>query len=1166
MTEASDASASQAPPSVSSVRNARRKELRDLNSEVWDGAQDVFPTAKNLDSTLRKNTAFIKKCRVNLAEDSQAALLNDVRTVSLEKYLSEIIGAICEGFTKAKSSADIFAGVEVASALHQRFSTQISPQLLAFFFQGISNPSKSHLDSLAPDARLREDQSRIDRHKIVLRVLIELWLVNVFRFTSDVTQAGLEVPQWALRRTENGVTMPPPLSALQEVLNHDMVDFSGASIAVVILKNYGQTLAGVSKPKAGPEASGMVEATKAVTTEKSPLVMPDIQQLFLSTFKNYTKSMQSKLQELAQQARKMEKQNGDAYIRTGKILDDRRAGLENLLSKFQSLHDLCTTLSEYLGMTMPEYKVSNETQDEVMISLANALDGDDAGLWDDSEQKKFYEDLVDLTYLANTDENENDQKEEGNSTEGNGAKSEDSDLDSSNRSTNDELDEKDKQLMNELDDIMSASQKTGNLNDNEIENSGDDPEFEDFAGEQNGEDVSGGEPTAGTRISELLTSLSTQQSRSNVDNMAIEFVALNNKATQNRVLNFLKSVPVTDQYKLPFYARFIATLDPFCKPISTGVIEYLDSFFRYLQRHRKVRALTSRRMFIIRYLGELIKFGIVPKHVIFHKLKIMIAHLDAVNVENIFTMFECCGRYLIRKPDTHALMSKMMQVLEFQKDKKFFPAEIKAMINGAIYYVNPPPKVTFQKERPVIELYIRKLIYYDLSKETSSAVLIQLKKMDWNDKDTFNSLRKVFTKIWKVKYVNIPYMAWFLASVTSSYRSFVVIIVDSLLENIRRGLETNDFEFNQKRISEVRFLGELSKYRLAPEDVIYDVLFMLISFGHPNGRPRPGQFVSLDPPNEFFRIRLVCTLLESNGVYSRINKDTTKFDLLVKFFQYYIFSKDPMSMDIEFQVRDTFELLGVKFAGSIEEASNELQHALNVYNGIEAKESTVTSSDSRSTNAPDLDEQAEADLAAELLAVTEGHSRDNYEIVKPAKPEEPIETEEERLIREEQQRIKNLEAKRINDAKADIKAMAQVEREFQKLMIDRMDRKADEKTTVFDAPVPSIKDSYDNKPSPSVTSNGSSVGYKLLTKRVGKPQIVDVNVPADSKFAVNVVTEKSRLRNEQEKIRDFVLNYEYDQNNEPRLRRVIQPEVQSTRYSGLKRPTKHAPTLDDVKF
>lgn len=57
--------------------------------------------------------AFIRKVRVSLTASSLDSLLYDIETVSLEKYLSEVISAISEGLTKCKTTADFFTGAKV---------------------------------------------------------------------------------------------------------------------------------------------------------------------------------------------------------------------------------------------------------------------------------------------------------------------------------------------------------------------------------------------------------------------------------------------------------------------------------------------------------------------------------------------------------------------------------------------------------------------------------------------------------------------------------------------------------------------------------------------------------------------------------------------------------------------------------------------------------------------------------------------------------------------------------------------------------------------------------------------------------------------------------------------------------------------------------------------
>ena len=56
-------------------------------------------------------------------------------------------------------------------------------------------------------------------------------------------------------------------------------------------------------------------------------------------------------------------------------------------------------------------------------------------------------------------------------------------------------------------------------------------------------------------------------------------------------------------------------------------------------------------------------------------------------------------------------------------------------------------------------------------------------------------------------------------------------VVDAILEDIRLGLEINHPKFNQRRVSCVKFLGELYNYQLIESNVVFRVLYLLVSFG-----------------------------------------------------------------------------------------------------------------------------------------------------------------------------------------------------------------------------------------------------------------------------------------------------------------------------------------------
>lgn len=99
-------------------------------------------------------------------------------------------------------------------------------------------------------------------------------------------------------------------------------------------------------------------------------------------------------------------------------------------------------------------------------------------------------------------------------------------------------------------------------------------------------------------------------------------------------------------------------------------------------------------------------------------------------------------------------------------------------------------------------------------------------------------LEKIFSKPGKVKYSNIHLLAILVGALYRYHQDFVITIIDTLVENITLGLEENDFRFNQRRLAEVKYLGELYNYKMVDSPVIFDTLYRIVTFGHGELQPR----------------------------------------------------------------------------------------------------------------------------------------------------------------------------------------------------------------------------------------------------------------------------------------------------------------------------------------
>jgi regulator of nonsense transcripts 2 len=56
-------------------------------------------------------------------------------------------------------------------------------------------------------------------------------------------------------------------------------------------------------------------------------------------------------------------------------------------------------------------------------------------------------------------------------------------------------------------------------------------------------------------------------------------------------------------------------------------------------------------------------------------------------------------------------------------------------------------------------------------------------------------------------------------------------VVDNVLEAIRIGMEINQPHYNQRRVAEAKLLGELYNYRMVESNIIFNTLYLVISFG-----------------------------------------------------------------------------------------------------------------------------------------------------------------------------------------------------------------------------------------------------------------------------------------------------------------------------------------------
>lgn len=652
---------------------------------------------------MKKNTAFIRRLRTALTAPGLATFLLEIRTLSLHRYLSEIISATAEGLSKLKLPADIAAGVEVFSALHQRFGPDEFTCYVGWHLgKALSTPDKAQLRALSQDVREKEEKERLARHRVLLRVATELWLVGALRSLEDVVR-----PEEVGKAKENGKPSsgmtgksavngsavvganpdaePFPLEVMKDLTAQD-----GHHVNLPMVVQFVKTFAWDVLGK-------RMTDDEAPATDDAPLLDAAMQQRFRNVLERYFQGAVPHLQKDQAAVNTQGRRNAEAYVRSGEIFEDRQANYEKQVKAQEKFVGNMQVLAEVLAVEMPDLKdkdPSNAATDG-SIGLVKAGEylrgeGEGAGIWEDEDERRFYENVIDLKDRVPSMLLEEVKKKK---TEGEDA------------------------VGRRADDKPAKA-----------------AEEETKAAETDDQSTAIANKTVGAQVDAILARLPEMSSKEQADEIAYDFCFVNSKASRNRLIKALQDVPRGRSDLLPLYSRLVVTLGKYMSDVSQALVSYLDEEFRSLQRRKQKDSLGGVRTINIRYLAELTKFGLVPEHVIFHCLKLSLDDFSKMNIEIICSLLENCGRYLLRNPETSPRMRSFLETLQRKKGAQHLGQQERMLIENATYYVNPPERPSIQqKERTPVDLFIRNLVYVDLTKRNVEKVAKQIRKLHWEE-------------------------------------------------------------------------------------------------------------------------------------------------------------------------------------------------------------------------------------------------------------------------------------------------------------------------------------------------------------------------------------------------------------------------------------------------
>ncbi|KAJ4432503.1 hypothetical protein ANN_21123 [Periplaneta americana] len=811
--------------------------------------------------------------------------------------------------------------------------------------------------------------------------------------------------------------------------------------------------------------------------------------------KDYYASLLDHTLKIHREVKVFERQNKKILHSRGEISADRKEKWEMMKLLYERLQYGMRNFAEELGEEVPSICNNNDERNDIdMIDDTTEEKIPKIFVWENEEEQHFYENLTDMKDFVSL----STCKAPSTPPPVTAVNEEDLDTDTEDF----EEDSTTELKINEIDDV-----------DDDV-----------------GSNMCNNKYAMDTFLSLLPNCINCDS----VDQLAVEFlISLNSKCNRKKLTEALVGVPRTRLDLLPFYSRLIATLHPFVPIISSCVVQHLRQEFKYHFRKKNQINIES-KIKVVRFIGELVKFRIYPTADALYCMKLLLRDFTHHNIEMCCTLLESCGRFLFRCSNTHQRIKIYLEQMMRKKSVTALESRYVTMIENAFYYVNPPDIVSVEKiEQPPMHQFIQKLLYQKLSKFNIEYVLQLITKLDWENPELAEFCIQSLIMAHNVKYNNISCLASIVSGLTCEEKedSVGVMVVDGVMEDIRLGMEINLPKYNQRRLAMVKYMGELYKYRVAESNDVFQILYSLISFGVTLSYTNQS---CLDPPDNLFRIRLVCVLLETCGQYFSSGNTIKKLDYYLVYFQryfwfkfedkYWNFNENPFPVGTQYMFQDTILKLRPKITlyKNFQEAN---QAVYQMQMAVASKFVDITFSDAYSTSQlgaiVEEDEEistAFVDLEMENVSFEEecrenGRSSCDYEDTAKIKDVEKVDFS---ISHHVLAKTENIEDESFVSA-------------FDQMITENIHNRMSEmvKPQCVDIAVPMHLRSNDKKSNEPVLQRNTeeqSMNFMLLIRKGHKQNYKCLNVPVDSELAVKLRTGREAEQAEKEYLKQLTLD------------------------------------------
>ena len=365
--------------------------------------------------------------------------------------------------------------------------------------------------------------------------------------------------------------------------------------------------------------------------------------------------------------------------------------------------------------------------------------------------------------------------------------------------------------------------------------------------------------------------------------------------------------------QLKMNARLIADLSLIYKEMSTEVTDILKEDFYYYVSEKNKNSLFEDKVFNARAICELVKFGIFSIDVLLELLQYIIDDFTGHNIDIVCTICDNCGRFLYLNDYAHVKFSNIIDNLKKIAHHSLLHDEraSKSVLNS-INICRPQEKTLHKKVkvRPIEEEYVRFLIYQILNKDTVNKVAVLLRKMNWEQHEGI-IFKVIFKYLIRGNENQIKVACAMIAKLKDYHPMFIYNLINITLEQIRIGLERNDFNDNQHKILLSTLIGYFYLNKIINNEIVYYTMYMILLF-NPDWSNGVKELIAdnpLDSSVDTFRVLMIITILEICGTKLNKGKKKEKFDEFIQFLQIYILTKQYLPLDVENRVTACLEHL-----------------------------------------------------------------------------------------------------------------------------------------------------------------------------------------------------------------------------------------------------------------